>query len=89
MNKTLLITTGGTLSCVETQNGLAPRLTGKDLLEYSSYKCDYIDFKLIDSSVMTDEDRAELAQLIWDKRSEYQSFVVTHGTDSMAYTAAY
>ena len=92
MNKILLITTGGTLACKQTENGLAPELKGEDILRYSNYAdadIDIYDFRLIDSSVMTDEDRAELAELIWDKKDEYDSFVITHGTDSMAYTAAY
>ena len=88
MAKTLLITTGGTISCVEGADGLTPALTGADLLTYSKFSCEVLDFNLIDSSVMSDEQRGELARLIWSKRGEYDSFVVTHGTDSMAYTAA-
>lgn len=89
MTNTLLITTGGTISCVETENGLKPNLKGADLLEYSDYSCDVKDFKLIDSSVMTDPERQEIAKLIWENYDSYDSFVITHGTDSMAYTAAY
>ncbi len=92
MNKVLLITTGGTLACTPSENGLVPTLKGWDILEYSAYndeEIDILDFKLIDSSIMTDEDRAELAEIIWENREDYDSFVITHGTDSMAYTAAY
>jgi len=89
MTKTLLITTGGTISCTITEQGLKTGLKGSDLLENSRYSCDMLDFKLIDSSVMTDPERQELAKLIWENYDHYDSFVVTHGTDSMAYTAAY
>ena len=92
MNKILLITTGGTLACTPTPQGLMPTLKGRDILGYSKHSeadITVYDFKLIDSSIMTDEDRAELAQIIWDKKDEYDSFIVSHGTDSMAYTAAY
>ncbi|MEG2928291.1 MAG: asparaginase domain-containing protein [Oscillospiraceae bacterium] len=89
MTKTLLITTGGTISCRQGKEGLVPDLKGKDLLEFTQYTCDVLDFKLIDSSIMTDADRQDLAKIIWENRGEYDSFVVTHGTDSMAYTAAY
>ncbi len=92
MNKVLLITTGGTLACTPTEKGLMPTLKGLDILEFSAYndeEIDILDFKLIDSSIMTDEDRAELAEIIWENREDYDSFVITHGTDSMAYTAAY
>ena len=93
MNRILLITTGGTLACTPSENGLVPTLTGVDIVEYSKYKdqadIDICDFKLIDSSIMTDEDRAELAEIIWGNRDDYDAFIITHGTDSMAYTAAY
>lgn len=89
MTKTLLITTGGTISCMETPEGLKPNLKGADLLRYSNYDCDVLDFKLIDSSVMTDPERQDIAKIIWDSYDRYDSFVITHGTDSMAYTAAY
>ncbi len=89
MANTLMITTGGTISCVSTDNGLKPDLKGKDLLGYTDYTCDVLDFKLIDSSIMTDPERQEIAKVIWENRDKYDSFVITHGTDSMAYTAAY
>ena len=89
MVRTLMITTGGTISCISTENGLRPNLKGKDLLNYTEYSCDVLDFKLIDSSVMTDPERQEIAKVIWENRDNYDSFVITHGTDSMAYTAAY
>lgn len=89
MIKSLLITTGGTISCTPSDQGLVPDLRGKELLAYTDYTCDVLDFKLIDSSIMTDADRQDLASIIWDNKDSYDSFVVTHGTDSMAYTAAY
>lgn len=92
MNKILMITTGGTLACTPTEKGLVPTLKGRDILEYSVYPdadIDICDFKLIDSSVMTDDDRADLAEIIWGNRDDYDAFIITHGTDSMAYTAAY
>lgn len=92
MNKILLITTGGTLACTPTPNGLMPTLTGKDILSYSKYPeadITVYDFELIDSSVMKDEERAEIAEIIWKNKDKYDSFIITHGTDSMAYTGAY
>ncbi len=90
--KTLLITTGGTIACTLSSEGWTPTLKGSDLLGYFPYKSNFIDifdFELVDSSVMTDEQRQELAQLLWQKRNDYDSFIITHGTDSMAFTAAY
>ncbi len=92
MNKILLITTGGTLACTPTQNGLVPTLRGKDILTYSKYPnadISVYDFKLIDSSIMEDSDRADIAEIIWNNKDKYDAFIITHGTDSMAYTGAY
>ena len=92
MNRILMITTGGTLACTPTENGLMPTLKGVDIMEYCAYQdadIDICDFKLIDSSIMTDDDRAELAEIIWGNKDDYDAFIITHGTDSMAYTAAY
>ena len=92
MNRILLITTGGTLACTPTPRGLVPTLKGRDILEYSRYPdadISVLDFRLIDSSVMTDDDRARLADIIAENSRKYDAFIITHGTDSMAYTAAY
>ncbi len=86
---TLLITTGGTISCTPTKHGLLPTLSGKELLSYFDFSCDVYDFDLVDSSVMTDDQRKKLSEILWKKRNDYDSFIITHGTDSMAYTAAY
>ncbi len=90
--KTLLITTGGTIACTLSDKGWTPTLKGSDLLTHLPYNTDFIDifdFELVDSSVMTDKQREELAYLLWQKRNDYDNFIITHGTDSMAFTAAY
>ncbi len=86
-----MITTGGTLACKKTSDGLMPLLKGDDILSFANDKSDIevFDFRLIDSSIMTDEDRNDLAKLIFNKKDDYDSFIITHGTDSLAYTASY
>lgn len=44
--------------------------------------------KLIDSSNVTPADWRNLAELIKQKYSDYDGFVVLHGTDTMSYTAS-
>ncbi len=90
--KTLFITTGGTIACTLTEAGWSPTLKGVDLISYFPHlinSIDIYDFELVDSSVMTDLQRQELAALLWEKRDDYNNFIITHGTDSMAFTAAY
>ena len=38
MNRILMITTGGTLACTPTENGLMPTLKGVDIMEYCAYQ---------------------------------------------------
>ena len=69
MNKILLITTGGTLACTMGENGLTPTMTGNDILKYSKHPeadITVLDCELIDSSVMTDRQRDEIADIICD-----------------------
>jgi L-asparaginase len=89
--KILMITTGGTLACTPTENGLAPTMKGRDILNYAKDRenIDICDYELIDSSLMTDEERGQICRVIWQNRDKYDGFIVTHGTDSLAYTGAY
>ncbi len=89
--KTLMITTGGTLACKKTNEGLMPVLKGDDILEFAKDRSliDVYDFRLIDSSIMTDDDRKELSEIILKNKDDYDSFIITHGTDSLSFTAAY
>ena len=47
MNRILLITTGGTLACTPSENGLVPTLTGVDIVEYSKYKDEFCKNALV------------------------------------------
>ena len=93
MKQVLLIATGGTIACRETENGLSPALTGAELLSLlpglgdlcSVTVCDLMH---LDSTDMTAADRAAIARTVWENRSGYDGFVIAHGTDTLAYTAA-
>lgn len=91
MNKILLITTGGTISSVKSHYGLTPNIQGNDLLNFinTNKNIDIIDLKHIDSSLMSNEYRMNIAKIIWENKNNYLGFVITHGTDTLAYTAAF
>ena len=92
MKKVLMITTGGTIACRQTNQGLRPILTGEDLLTptiANICQVDLCNLMQIDSTDMRYPKMYEIAQKIWENREEYDGFVVTHGTDTMAYTAAF
>lgn len=92
MKKILLITTGGTISCDSTQSGLAPQLDGERLLSFISIDNDVQvevdDLLLLDSTAIKPEHWVRIAEKIKSSEEEYDGFVVTHGTDTMSYTAA-
>lgn len=93
MKRILLIATGGTISCRDTGLGLAPALTGEELLEFlpeaaALCRITVINPFTLDSTNITTENRVQIARLIQENYDRYDGFVITHGTDSLGYTAA-
>ena len=97
MRKRILwIQTGGTFSCEGTIRGLAPQSSEEQagkILALMSQVCEKYDIvpmtlMNIDSSDMTISDQKRIADTIDDNIGKYDGIVITHGTDTMAYTAA-
>lgn len=90
MRKVLVIGTGGTISCAETPNGLAPTLSVDDLLRKIELPADTRSEQLfnLDGTNMTPRHWEQLARDIRTRYDEFDGFVITHGTDTMAYAAA-
>ena len=93
MKKILLIGTGGTIASVRTEDGLKPILTAEDILSFvpdvkDFCEIDFLQVCNIDSSNMTPAIWSEIAGTIRKQYDRYDGFVITHGTDTMAYTAA-
>lgn len=93
MKKLLVLATGGTIACADKGNGLSPQLTVNDLIEnISSTGCECAivgrTIMNIDSSNMTPGCWLQIANEIVREHNNFDGFVVTHGTDTMAYTAA-
>lgn len=88
--KILMITTGGTIASADSGGGLAPKLLAGELLAGIGGKADIDTAELfsLDSTNITPEHWVRLAALIRDRWAEYGGFVITHGTDTMAYGAA-
>lgn len=93
MKKILLIGTGGTIASEVTESGLAPGLTTEQMLSHIpaiSGICgvDCIQLLNLDSTNMVPEHWLEMARCVKEHYDGYDGFVLTHGTDTMAYTAA-
>ena len=93
-SRILLLTTGGTIASLPTDDGLAPGLDGEDLAELlprgvtDSYDITIRDILHLDSSNIQPEEWRLIARHIFENRLEYDGIVITHGTDTMAYTAS-
>ena len=93
MKKILLIGTGGTIASEVTESGLAPELTTEQLLAHipaisQICEADCVQLLNLDSTNITPEHWLLMARCIRENYERYDGFVLTHGTDTMAYTAA-
>ena len=92
MKRVMLLATGGTIACTNGNHGLEPTLHGRNLLEaiQDELPCavDAQDVFLMDSSNMQPEEWSALARAVDGALQSYDGVVITHGTDTMAYTAA-
>ena len=91
--KIRILATGGTIACASTDNGLQPYYDVDDLLKCvqpvnTRYSISGKMVMNIDSSNMTPQYWLTIARAIAADYDEFDGFVITHGTDTMAYTAA-
>ncbi|MBQ8495943.1 MAG: asparaginase [Clostridia bacterium] len=93
MKKILLIATGGTIASEPSADGLAPSLTPEDLLRYIPDAKDICELDTvqpfhIDSTNVAPSHWLILEDIIEKNYEKYDGFVICHGTDTLAYTAA-
>ena len=93
MKRILMIGTGGTIASEMTPEGLSPDLSPAQLLRAVpaiSQLCevDCLSLFTIDSTNITPAHYLRLAGALCEHYGHYDGFVISHGTDTMAYTAA-
>lgn len=93
MKKLLMISTGGTIASSKGENGLQPEYEVDELIKFipnlhSNCTITGKSLMKIDSSNMTPSDWVKIARAIYDEYDNYDGFVITHGTDTMAYTSS-
>ena len=93
MKKILMIATGGTIASKETENGLAPAMTGEELAASvpgikDKFEITVMQLMNIDSTNMRPRLWQLMSDTIIEHYNNYDGFVILHGTDTMAYTAA-
>ena len=89
----LLIGTGGTIASEMGETGLTPELTSQQLLRYIpdiSHICqvDCVQVLSLDSTDIQPKHWVRMADTVRENYEKYDGFVISHGTDTMAYTAA-
>ena len=90
--KILLLTTGGTIASLPGGEGLEPQRS--DVMEReleqlrTYYEITVRDIMCLDSSNIRPEEWQTIARVIFDSRIGFDGIVVSHGTDTMAYTAS-
>jgi len=93
MKKILLIGTGGTIASVPTENGLVPGLQSDEILKLvpeieGICQVDCVQPISMDSTNIRPGHWIKMTDVIRKNYERYDGFVITHGTDTMAYTAA-
>ena len=88
----LLLTTGGTIASVPGGEGLVPHRSGvmeRELEQLRTYYSITVqDVMCLDSSNIRPEEWQLIAQTVFEQRQGYDGIVISHGTDTMAYTAS-
>lgn len=93
MKKILMIATGGTIASKETGAGLTPQITSDEILQQvpglsEICRVDAVQLMNLDSTNINSRHWLTMAECVRQNYDAYDGFVLTHGTDTMAYTAA-
>ena len=88
----LLLTTGGTIACTPGDKGLEPQSSG--IMQFALeqlrgfYDITVRDVMCLDSSNIRPTEWQLIARTVFAEREHFDGIVISHGTDTMAYTAS-
>ena len=88
-----MIGTGGTIASKQTEHGLAPGLSAEDVLAYipevkNICEVETVQVCNLDSTNVAPEHWKLMVKTVERNYAYYDGFVICHGTDTLAYTAA-
>lgn len=88
-----MITTGGTIASIPSDNGLIPEISGKDIISLmpelkNICTIDTLELLNIDSSNISKKHYILMLDTLEKNYDNYDGFVITHGTDTMAYSSS-
>lgn len=88
----LLLTTGGTIASLPGGEGLEPHRSDVMAQQMNQlrgyYDITVEDLMCLDSSNIRPMEWQEIARRVFERRLDYDGIVISHGTDTMAYTAS-
>ncbi|WP_251317126.1 asparaginase [Flintibacter muris] len=93
MKRILMLATGGTIASMETGHGLSPAITSEEILSHvpavgELCQVEAVQLMNLDSTNIGPDHWLNIARAVRERYDSYDGFVITHGTDTMAYTAA-
>ena len=93
MKRVLLLSTGGTIASRPGSDGLEPGLSGEELIASLGDLKGRFDVHVrqilnLDSSNIQAEEWQLMARSVYASLPDYDGIIITHGTDTMAYTAS-
>jgi L-asparaginase len=90
----LVLGTGGTIASAKTEMGYKAALSAEDILKLAGIKkkdgikIETRDVLNIDSTLIQPEDWITIGRAVFEAFGEYDGVVITHGTDTLAYTSS-
>lgn len=89
----LLLTTGGTIACTRSPEGLVPSVDGNKISDSvpgitKNYNITVKNLLQLDSSNIQPEEWIIIAKNVYAAYRDFDGIVITHGTDTMAYTSS-
>ncbi|WP_297070963.1 asparaginase [Thermococcus sp.] len=90
----LIVGTGGTIASARTERGYKAKLSVDEILglagieKSDGVKIDTEDILNLDSTLIQPEDWSVIAREVYNALPDYDGIVITHGTDTLAYTAS-
>lgn len=93
MKRILLIATGGTIASKRTPSGLTPLILSEELLDFVPAAREFCQVESqqllnLDSTNIRPEHWLMMERAIQEQYDNYDGFVICHGTDTLAFTAA-
>ena len=93
MKKVLLLSTGGTIASRPGKDGLEPDVSGEELIAKLGDLGGKFDIQVkqilnLDSSNIQAEEWRLMARSVYENIGAFDGIIITHGTDTMAYSAS-